>query len=142
MGNNNYVLQKKLLQIQPQHLTKHSIKNKNTHKLSLSHSTKHFFFIISQPHKQPHSFFRAQKLKKLKEERKEKKTYFSSLSCSSIVAIEFHKKGSTLLFSSTQLTQGKINSFIHIVFLFRFFIIFGKEYVENHILNFFPYLNS
>ena len=58
-----------------------------------------------------------------------------------LLQLSFHKKGSTLLFS-TQLIQGKINSFIHIVFLFRFFIIFGKEYVENHILNFFPYLNS
>ena len=39
--------------------------------------------------------------------------------------------------------KGKINSFIHSVFLFRFFIIFvGKEYVENHIPNCFPYLNS
>ena len=56
-----------------------------------------------------------------------------------LLQLSFHKKGSTLLFSST---QGKINSFIHIVFLFRFFIIFGKEYVENHILNCFPYLNS
>ena len=65
----------------------------------------------------------------------EENLFFSSLSCSSIVAIEFHKKGSTLLFSSTQLIQGKINSFIHSVFLFRFFIIFGKKYIENHILN-------
>ena len=43
---------------------------------------------------------------------------------------------------STQLIQGKMNTFIHSVFSFRFFFIFWWKILWNLILNFFPSLNS
>ena len=125
MGNNNYVLQENYYKYHPKTSQNTPSKTRilinslhptppntsSSSSLSLTNS-----LILSLELKNSRS--------SKKNERRRKPIFHLSLVLP-LLQLSFHKKGSTLLFS-TQLIQGKINSFIHIVFLFRFFI-FGKN---------------